>query len=102
MVKMTSKEKISRKEDMIPFNEWSQDRIRKGMKICTSRHKRYVQDERVKWISPKLPWWFIKKYLYQAEGATDTLELQIVIEKIYKRTVPDNEEFYVHFGDFNK
>jgi hypothetical protein len=84
----------------IPFNDWSKERIEKGMKICTSRHKRYPNDPRVTWVSPKLPWWFIRKYLWKQEGATSPEELQEVIEGIYKRVVPDEEEFYVHFGGF--
>ena len=92
-------------KDMIPFNEWSKKRIATGEKSCTSRHKRYPKDPRVPrvtWISPKLPWWFIKKYLWQDEGATHPYELQEVIEKIYKRKVPLDELFYVHFGNFKK
>lgn len=85
----------------IPFNAWSKDKIAKGIKECTSRHKRYPNDSRVKWISPKLPWWFIKSYLWMDEGAESPDDLQRVIEEIYKREVPDNEEFYVHFGDFS-
>jgi len=89
-------------KDKIPFNGWSQERIAKGRKICTSRHKRYPKDERVYFISPKLPWWFIRTYLYNAEGADSPQELQEVIEEIYKREVPSEEEFYVHFGKFEK
>lgn len=84
----------------IPFNDWSKERIKQGRKFCTSRHKKYTKDPRVDWISPKLPWWFIKRYLWQSEGADSELELQDVVDAIYKRPVKDNEEFYVHFGDF--
>lgn len=91
---------MRKKTEKIPFNEWSKNRIDSGMKICTSRHRKYAKDSRVKWISPKLPWWFIRNYLYYAEGAISPIELQEVIDNIYKRKVPDDEEFYVHFGDF--
>lgn len=84
----------------IPFNAWSKERIAKGIKRCTSRHKRYPNDERVTWISPKLPWWFIRKFLWEPEGATSPEELQEVIGSIYKREVLDGEQFYVHFGNF--
>ena len=87
--------------DRIPFNPWSKDRIARNMKECTSRHKRYPKDPRVTYITPKLQWWFIKKYLYKPEGALSPAELQDVIEEIYDRPVHDNEEFYVHFGDFS-
>lgn len=84
-------------KDIIPFNDWSKGRIKLGMKRCTSRHKKYTKDKRVTWISPKLPWWFIRTYLWKDEGAKSIEELQAEIEKIYKRKVPDDEEFYVHF-----
>ena len=84
----------------IPFNEWSQKRIKQGFKICTSRHKKYIEDKRVTFITPKLPWWFIRRYLWEPEGAMSPVELQLVIEEIYEREVLDGEEFYVHFGDF--
>lgn len=86
--------------DVIPFNLWSKQRIKKGWKICTSRHKKYPKDSRVTWISPKLPWWFIRNHLWEPEGATSKEELQAVIEEIYRRKVPDDELFYVHFGSF--
>lgn len=86
----------------IPFNDWSKGRIAQDMKQCTSRHMRYPDDDRVTWISPKLPWWFIKEFLYVPEGAETPEELQEVIEGIYKRYVQPEEEFYVHFGDFKE
>ncbi|MCK9569910.1 hypothetical protein M0R72_13280 [Candidatus Pacearchaeota archaeon] len=85
--------------ELIPFTTWSQERIRLGMKICTSRHKRYSKDPRVTCIV-RLPWWIIVNYLYEPEGARDPKELQAVIDGIYGRHVPDEEMFYVHWGDF--
>ena len=85
---------------IIPFNAWSQKRINAGKKVCTSRHQRYPSDKRVTYITPKIPWWIIKIYLWKAEGADSPEELQQVIEDIYKRKVEDSEEFYVHFGNF--
>lgn len=58
------------------------------------------KDPRVTFITGKLPWWIIVNYLYEAEGARDPKELQEVIDGIYGRHVPDDELFYVHFGDF--
>jgi len=84
-------------KDEIPFNEWSREKIRLGNKSCTSRHKRYAKDSLVYYITPKLPWWFIRCYLWEDEGAESPDELQQVIEGIYKRKVPDDELFYVHF-----
>lgn len=88
------------KEELIPFNEWSKDKIRQSKKRCTSRHKRYPNDPRVTWISPLLPWWFIREFLWEPEGADSSHELQLVIDEIYKRSVEDDERFYVHFGSF--
>ena len=85
--------------NLIPFNEWSKERIRLGRKTCTSRHKKYKNDERVTLIE-RLSWGFIRNHLWREEGADTQEELQQVIELIYKRKVPDNEMFYVHFGDF--
>jgi hypothetical protein len=87
-------------KDIIPFNDWSKGRIAKGRKICTSRHKRYPKDPRVAYITPKLPFWFIKEYLWGAEGADSPEELQRVVDEIYNRIVPEDEKFYVHFGNF--
>lgn len=88
------------KVKQIPFNQWSKARIEQGRKFCTSRHKAYKFDERVAWITPKLEWGFIKKYLWQVEGANSPIELQMVIDAIYKRKVSNDEMFFVHFGDF--
>lgn len=88
------------KEGKIPFNNWSKERIAQGKKSCTSRHKRYLHDSRVTYISPKLPLWFIKQYLWAVEGADSPQELQKVFNSIYKREVSKSEEFFVHFGNF--
>jgi len=82
------------------FNAWSRERIQQGRKFCTSRHKKYLHDDRVLHITDKIPWGFIRDYLYSCEGADSPEELQQVIESIMKRHVPDDELFYVHVGDF--
>lgn len=84
----------------LPFNTWSRERIRQGRKHCTSRTKRYNLDPNVTWISPKLPLWFIKKYLWKDEGADSPEELQRVINQIFRKEVSEDKELYVHFGDF--
>lgn len=86
----------------IPFNEWSKERIEQGRKFCTSRHKKYSNDPRVVCITPKMPWHIIRTFFWKLEGANSPGELQRVIEGIYKREVPDDENFYVHFGEFRK
>lgn len=85
----------------VPFNNWQWERIFAGKKKITSRHKQYKKDERVDYIV-RLPWFVIKKYLYGLEGAESPHQLQIVINNIYEREVPDDEMFYVHFMDFKK
>ena len=87
-------------KNKIPFNDWSKERIAEGRKICTSRHKKYLHDDRVTYITPKLPLWFIKKYLWRDEGAYHELELEKVMFDIYGRHIPNDEMFYVHFGEF--
>lgn len=91
---------LTKKSDLIPFNAWSIQRIQEGRKMCTSRHKKYSKDPRLFYITPKLQWWFIKKFLWKEEGASSPGELQEVIEDILKRKVPDGELFHVHFGVF--
>lgn len=86
--------------DMIPFNSWSKERIKLGVKHCTSRHKKYTKDKRVTYITPRLPFWIIRSFLWKPEGALSPEELQKVVNDIYKRVVEDDEMFYVHFGDF--
>jgi hypothetical protein len=89
-----------KKEELIPFNVWSRERILRGVKFSTSRHKKYLGDGRVFWVSPKMPWGVIKKYFFGLEGADSPQELQGVIEDIYKRPILDDELFYLHIGDF--
>lgn len=82
--------------DELTFNAWSKSRIRKGLKILTSRRKRYVDDEQVDYIVGPLPWEFIRDFLYTSEGAVSPEELQNIINQIFRRKVEDREEFYVH------
>ena len=86
----------------LTFNAWSQEKIDSGDKICISRTKRYEDDPRVDWISPKLPLWFIKMFLWEAEGAKNPEELQSVINQIFRKKVDPSREFYVHFGYFDE
>ena len=99
---LRSDKDFERMKKEIPFNDWSKERIVLGKKKCTSRHKKYPFDKRVDFILPALSWGFIKKYFWRLEGATSPGELQTVIEEIYKRVVPDDEMFYVHFGKFKE
>src|SRR3990167_10696048 len=84
----------------IPFNDWRKERISMAIKECTSRHKKYTEDKRVTYITPRLPLWFIAKYFWKQEGAYSPEEFRREVNKIYNREVPDDEMFYIHFGDF--
>lgn len=86
--------------EKIPFNTWSRERISQDRKWCTSRRRKYIHDKRVKYILEKIPWWFIKSFLYELEGADSPEELQQVIDDIFHRPILDYELFYVHFGNF--
>lgn len=84
---------------LIPFNGWSREQIIMGNKVMTSRHKRYKDDPLVSYITPKLEWGFIRRFLWEYEGAESPDELQEVIEEIYNRKVEDDERFHVHVFD---
>jgi len=102
LIKKELIEKMSLKQKKrIPFNVWSKERIRQGRKFCTSRHNRYKDDDRVYYITPLLPFWLIKEYLWKVEGADSPFELRKVMEEIYGREVLADEKFYVHFGNFS-
>ena len=78
------------------FNAWSQKRIALGIKHLTSRRIAYIGDPDVEFITAPLPWWFIKRFLWEGEGAYSPEELQRVINGIFRRTVGPEELFYVH------
>ena len=69
------------KKRKLKFNQWSAKRIVLGVKSLTSRKERYDEDGRVCYITPPLPWWFIKKYLFRDEGAVCPEELQNIINQ---------------------
>ena len=78
------------------FNEWSRKRLEMGVKRLTSRTKPHYDDEDVIYVTPPLPLWFIKRFLYRDEGAESPEELQKVINQIFRHKVDENREFYVH------
>ena len=78
------------------FNSWSMKRIREGKKTLTSRKIPYYEDPDVGAVVGPVPWWFIKQYLYDYEGADNPEELQRVIDQIFRREVKREELFYVH------
>lgn len=88
--------------EYLPFNRWSRERIKQGRKFCTSRKRKWLKAPRVTYITPKLPWWFIRTYLWRPEGADSPEELQKIVDEIFKRKIEASEEFYVHFGQFRE
>ncbi len=92
--------KVKRNEKL-PFNDWSKDKIRRGKKKCTSRTHKYPDDPRVDKII-RLPFWFIKKFLYELEGAGSQEELQKVVNQIFRKEVSEDRMFWVHFGEFKE
>lgn len=84
-------------KNKLKFNPWSKKRIMLGVKSLTSRKDANYSADGVKWVSPPLPWWFIKKFLFRDEGAVSPVEIQKVINQIYRRHVCDDEYFFVHY-----
>ena len=78
------------------FNRWSKQRIADGSKRLTSRREPHHADPDIISVVGPLPWWFIKTYLYRDEGASSPAELQRVINQIFRRTVEEHEQFFVH------
>lgn len=78
------------------YNPWSQKRIELGVKRLTSRKEPHPDNPDVKYFVGPLPWKFIRDFLYRDEGALCPLELQRVINQIFRRVVDDDEQFYVH------
>lgn len=78
------------------FNAWSKARIELGIKRLTSRRCPSYYDPDVEYVTPLLPWKFIKEFLYRDEGAYSPDELQRVINGIFRREVGPEEMFYVH------
>lgn len=78
------------------FNAWSRKRIAEGKKRLTSRKAKFDSDPEVKFVTPLLPFWFIREFLFRDEGAESPEELQRVVNRIFRRTVKDDELFFVH------
>ena len=92
----------------IPFNEWSRDKLRLGLKTSTARSSVYGHEgdyffEVKKKFAIKMVWrcplWFIRDFLFSLEGAETKQEFEKVWCEIHpkKRFMLPNEEFYVHF-----
>ena len=93
-------------EIIIPFNDWSRDRLLLMVKRATSRTKRYgkvgdtftVDGQRYELeLIVKLPLWFISEELYDSEGCFHSLEF----ERVWKSIHPDkgfdpNQDVWYH------
>ena len=96
-------------ELIIPFNAWSEDKLRRGVKICTSRRQAYgvagdtftvVGREWLVVAVARVPLWIILNALYDKEGAESRSELEDEWKKIHPsfEYVKDaNSMWFVHF-----
>jgi hypothetical protein len=66
---------MTTEKDLLLFNEWSRERIARGVKFCTSRSRPYSNDPRVKFIIP-LKLLYVKLFLFQTEGAGSQEEFE--------------------------
>lgn len=89
----------------IPFNEWSKDKLRKGIKICTSRSQKYgevgdtfeVEGKEYVLIGfARLSYEQIINALWQPEGAESTQELGKVLREIHPN-IDFTASAWVHF-----
>ena len=97
----------------VPFNSWSKDKLKKGLKHATSRNKKYgnpgdtfqVEDKTYKLeMVVKLPLEFIAKELYNSEGCRDQYEFMKVWKDIHPRAgwTPDKMVWYHYFREVKK
>ncbi len=94
------------KQIEIPFNKWSDERLRAGQKVCTSRHKRYGDPGdyfytangrfRLQHVM-ELPLWFVKEFLWEAEGAGNPQEFEVVWKSLHRGKFKAQELVWVHF-----
>ena len=95
-------------EIKIPFNDWSQDKLVRGLKCATSRTKKYgvvgdtftVNNHQYRLLLVvKLPLWFIANELFESEGAMSPEEFQNVWNDIHpiKGWTPDLMVWYHYF-----
>lgn len=89
------------KNDRLPFNKWSQERIAQGRKICTSRSRIY-HDPRVKFIIMSIPLKLVKKYLWKEEGADSPEEFEKIWRSIHRGKFDPEKKVYTHFGNFKE
>ena len=87
--------------EKMDLDKWSNQKIIEGKKVCEIRERKYLDDPRVDWITPKLPYSFIKEYLYFAEGANSPEELKDILEKRFSKDICEDDRFFVHFAKFN-
>ncbi len=94
------------KQIEIPFNKWSDGRLRAGQKVCTSRHKRYGDSGDYFYTAGgrfrlqkilELPLWFVRDYLYTLEGAETPEEFQAVWKSLHRGKFKAPELVWVHF-----
>jgi hypothetical protein len=95
-------------EIKIPFNDWSEERLKLMVKNATSRTKKYGEPgdtfivdgtEYMLELVIQLPLWFIAQELFRAEGAMNTIEFIDIWKSIHplKGYVSTQVVWYHHF-----
>jgi len=95
------------KEIKIPFNGWSEERIKDGTKFATSRNKKYGDKgdyfrlDGLDWLFTidfvvKVPLWFVRAWLWKTEGADSPEEFVRVWKQIHPRKgwIEEQEVWY--------
>jgi hypothetical protein len=78
----------------LKFNYWSQERIKQGRKICTSRESKHLDDS--VWLILELPLKIVRDYLWKQEGADSPEEFENVWRDI-KGSFEEDKIVFVHF-----
>lgn len=100
MVDETQSKVIRRSDKVIAHGFYEKKWIAQGKLAICPRHRKFPDDPRITYIMDRVPWWFIKGYLWDRVTAPSQEELQKSIDEIYGRQVKDDERFFLHFGNF--
>lgn len=83
------------KTQKLSFNKWSQERIKKGKKICTSRTR--IWNDPDVWLVIELPLKIVRDYLWKQEGADSPEEFEKVWRSIFRGKFESDRIVFVHF-----
>jgi len=85
-------------EEYLPFNAWSNERIKQGRKKCTSRNRKW-NDQRVTKIEERTLR-DVRDNLWREEGADSPEEFEKVWRQIHRGKFDPEKTVFVHWGDF--